>query len=144
MLGVGTAALALDAIDYPTRDCESYGEPLPGIIVEGRKQERGYDGGQRGEIEITLYDNLHEDYAITVDQLVDWKNDHAAWLNRMGAIVRQFLTASKAPMASFSGERFDALNWADLVYPTHMYGELGDNTQPRWFRYAVGLVRWTT
>lgn len=144
MLGAATAALALDAIDYPTRDVENYVAPVPGIIVEGLKQEREYSGGQRGELEIALYDAVDPAYAISALQPLDFKNDTAAWLNRVGAIVDQFLTASKQPMADFGGHRFDALSWADVVYPQHCYDELASDAGPQWFRFAVGRVRWTT
>lgn len=144
MLDKATAALAMDAIDYPLRDVESFGVPLPGIIVEPLTSEKGYNGDQRGKIQITLFDEIKEDYARDGATQIDFKNDMVAWCNRLGLIRSQMRAQSKAPMSAFDGERFDVIKWIDVHQPTHAYDELADTTAAVWFRVMCWVVEWVT
>lgn len=144
MLGAATAALALDAIDFPLRDVETYGPPLPGIIVEPLISDAGYNGDQRGKLQVTFFDVIDTDYARAGDTPIDFKNDLLAWMNRLGLIWSQMRDQSKAPMSAFGGERFDAIRWRDVHAPTHAYDELDGTAAAVWFRVMSIAVEWTT
>lgn len=144
MLGVTSAQDAFDRIDYPLRDVHTYGPPLPGIIIQGLKQNAGYNGDQDGELLVSVFDRVAEQYAITEDAPLDWKNDTLAWLNRCGAIRSQMKRLSKTPLSDFNGVRFDAIRWRDHVHPQHDCDDLGDGSPPEWFRYHSFSVEWTT
>ena len=142
MFGVANAPDAFDMIDYPLRDVESFGPPQPGVVVQGWKQFAKWDGTQQGEVLISLWDVVKEEYQATEDAPLDFKNDALAWLNRCGAIRGQMKALSKTPLADFGGVLWNAIEWRDHVYPGHDYEMLGEGEPALWFRFSAFTVTW--
>ncbi len=144
MLGAADAAAAFAAIDFPFRDVDNYGPPLPGVLVEGCHQKAGYNGDQSGSLLVSLFDEIKTEYRRNGDTPVDWRNDQIAWMNRCGRIRSEMKSLSRTALPSFGGVRFDAIKWIDDVYPDHAERELAEDGPAVWFRFTSFRVEWVT
>lgn len=144
LFDVETAAAAFDKIDFPLRDVETYGEPLPGIIIQGMDQKAGYNGDEGGRLMVSLFEAINPDFDASETQPLDFKNDLLEWINRIGTIWTEMKSYSKRPLPAFDGERFNAIRWKVECYPTHDYRELDADSGAKWYRFAAFSVEWTT
>jgi len=141
MVGAADAAAALAFVDYPLRDVETYGWPIPGaIITDDDSLNQATDRLPRrrnGQLLLILCDEMKEEYYGN-GETIDWRNDDIAWRNRLGQILSDMLERPSGGILATTG-------WRKVGTPTHLgppdYQREDANAQ-RWFRYAAFIIDW--
>jgi hypothetical protein len=136
MVGAANPAAALPFIDYPLRDTDSYGDPIPGAIIcdeDSLRMSRPRLKKLSGQLLIELFDEMNPTYYGN-GTLVDWRNDNIAMRNRFGAILFEILI--QTPYLAIT-------QWQKVGAPTHTgapeYLREDPNAQ-KWYRYGAFVV----
>lgn len=139
MVGAADAAAALEFIDYPLRDIEQYGWPIPGAIVTDddslQQQRKRLPVVRSGQLLLILCDEMKTKY-YGDGVSIDYRNDDVAMRNRFGAILAEILV--QTPYLAIT-------NWRKVGTPTHLGPpdwSRDDNTKPKWFRYGAFVIDW--
>jgi len=141
MVGGANAASALAFIDYPLRDVETYGWPIPGAIITDDDSLNQYTKRlprhREGQLLLILCDEMKSVYYAD-GQTIDWRNDDIAWRNRLGLIMSDMLQRPNGGVLATTG-------WKKVGTPTHLGPpdyQRDNAAAQRWFRYAAFIVDW--
>lgn len=141
MVGAATPTIALASIDYPLRDVETYGWPIPGAIITDddslRQHTKRLPRVREGQLLLILCDEMKAQYYAD-GETIDWRNDDIAWRNRLGQIMSDMLERPAGGILATTG-------WRKVGTPTHLGPpeyQRDDPDAQRWFRYATFIIDW--
>jgi hypothetical protein len=140
--GTANKAAALAKIDYPDRNVDANGWPLPGAIItddDALEQFSERVGTAGGQLLVGFSGNVSGTYYTDRDTY-DRTNDLADWRNTLGAILNEMLAKSRTMNEEATAGHIHLSRWTKLVTPDWI--DPADTGLEVPIRYAAFVFDW--